>query len=87
MSLPSNRAVNRNRRPRRFIMILTPSICWWEGRWSGVRVPDNEPRLFTPFSLTQFQTGERKHFLSLNSGPGAVLNQEPNQRGERHHWS
>ena len=31
MSLPSNRAVNRNRRPRRLIMILTPSICQWEG--------------------------------------------------------
>lgn len=43
MSLPSNRAVNRNRRPRCLIMILTPSICWREGRWSGVRVLDNEP--------------------------------------------
>lgn len=27
MSLPSNRAVNRNRRPRRLIMILASSIC------------------------------------------------------------
>lgn len=34
MSLPSNQAVNRNRRPRCLIMILTRSICQWEGRSS-----------------------------------------------------
>lgn len=38
MSLPSNQAVNRNRRPRCLIMILTPSICQWEGR--STAMPD-----------------------------------------------
>lgn len=39
MSLLSNRAINRNRQPRRLIMILTPSICRRAGRSRAV--PDS----------------------------------------------
>lgn len=38
MSLPSNRVVNRNRRPRRSIMILASSICWGRGEVGGTEL-------------------------------------------------
>lgn len=36
--------------------------------------------LFTPFSLSQIQTG--RHFLCLNSVPSAVLDQELDQKDQ-----